>query len=392
MRVAIFTDYDFDTPNDVTATLRALLRHAPNGIRPSICTASEFGDGGSDYFAPRAFPGRGPMVAGVSLHVPRWWEYVHHVRRESIDAIHLATPGPLGVTARYVAWRTGLPLLASVHGEAAVSAHAMSASGSASASRHYRRWLYGGCDRVLVASVSARDRLVREGIRAAEIAVWHAGVDTEFYTPVKRSEAVRERWRVGERRPAICYVGGIAPESGLELLRPLQSALHRRRIEHRLVLIGDGPYRRDLQDELPDAIFTGLLRPADAAVAIASADLMVFPGETTTPPAVHEAQASGVPVIVTRDGTAREYINDGQTGIAGDRLDIEGLADRVAGLLREPSRHQDMCLGARAHALTFRWQDTLEPVYRGYVELARLRMQVAAGDATATSTTPDATV
>ena len=389
MRVAIFTDYDFDTPNDVTATLRALLRHAPNGIRPFICTASEFSDAGSDYFAPRAFPARGPMVGDLSLQVPRLWAYVHHVRRESIDAIHLATPGPLGVTARYVAWHTGLPLLGSIPGDV-VSAQATSRSFTATASRRYRRWLYGGCERVLVRSAGARDRLVSNGIRPANVAIWPAGVDPEFYTPVKRSPAVRERWRVSERRPAIMYVGGIARESGLDLLRPIQSALHRRRIEHRLVLVGDGPYRRALQEELPDAIFTGPLRPADAAVAIASADLLLFPGETTPAPAVLEAQASGVPVIVAGHGTAYEYIRDGETGIACDRLEIDRLADRAARLFREPARHHEMSVAARAHALSFRWQDTLDPVYRSYVEMSRLGRRPAGDGAPAASTTSDA--
>jgi hypothetical protein len=36
MKVAIFTDSDFDTVSGVTTSLRAALRYAPPGIRPRV--------------------------------------------------------------------------------------------------------------------------------------------------------------------------------------------------------------------------------------------------------------------------------------------------------------------------------------------------------------------
>lgn len=41
MRVAIFTDNDFDKTNGVTTTLRAVLRHLPDDVHARIYTASE---------------------------------------------------------------------------------------------------------------------------------------------------------------------------------------------------------------------------------------------------------------------------------------------------------------------------------------------------------------
>lgn len=239
-------------------------------------------------------------------------------------------------------------------------------------------------------STGAREQLVSDGMRPADIAIWHAGVDTEFYAPARRSPAARERWRVSERRPAILYVGPITRESGLDVLRLLQSALYRRRLEHRLVLIGDGPYRRELQEELPDAVFTGLLRPADAAVAMASADLILFPDTAIAAAAVLEAQASGVPVIVPRHGAAREYVREGDTGFACDMREVDAMADHAVRLLRDPARHHDMCTAARAHALSFRWHDTLHAVYRAYVEVGRLRTSAGVSHASAASETSDA--
>jgi len=51
MRVAIFTDNDFDKTKGVTTTLRAVLRHLPDDVHARIYTASELCSDGPDYLA-----------------------------------------------------------------------------------------------------------------------------------------------------------------------------------------------------------------------------------------------------------------------------------------------------------------------------------------------------
>ena len=73
--------------------------------------------------------------------------------------------------------------------------------------------------------------------------------------------------------------------------------------------------RAELEGGDVDAVFTGTLQPDQVAVAMASADLFVFPSRTDTAGnVVLEAQASGLPVLVTDSGGPRENILDGQTG------------------------------------------------------------------------------
>ena len=371
MNVAIFTDNDFNKVNGVTAALRAVLQYAPDGIRPCIYTASEFGDEGPGYFAPRSFGLAVPFYRDMRMYVPRPKQYLRRMRRDRIDLIHLTTPGPIGLAAVYIAWRMGLAMVGSFHTD--LAAYTTQFSGSRLLGTLMERhlfWTYSQCDRVLVASESSRELLLNGRTNPRGIDLWWRGVDTDLFSPAKRSPALRERWRVCERRPAIVYVGRLSREKGLGILRAVQSALYRRGVEHRLIVVGDGPFRRELQTELPDAVFTGMLRPADVAIAMASADLFLLPSDSDTAgDAVLEAQASGLPALVSSLGGPQEYIRPGETGMVCEAGSGEAFGHAAALVLRDAQQHRRMSEAARAHALTLRWETTLAPLYRAYGEV-----------------------
>jgi glycosyltransferase involved in cell wall biosynthesis len=190
---------------------------------------------------------------------------------------------------------------------------------------------------------------------------------------------------VSDRRPAIVYAGRISREKGLALLPGIRSALYRRGIDHRFVLVGDGPMRAELQARLPDAVFTGTLSSQDVAIALASSDLFLFPSETDSAGnVVLEAQACGVPALVTDRGGPKEYIKPNQTGYVCFAGDAEGFACHGASLLHEVRRRRQMGNAARAHALTLRWDAALQPLYQVYTEVAA-RGRAAGAGSTATT-------
>jgi glycosyltransferase involved in cell wall biosynthesis len=122
-----------------------------------------------------------------------------------------------------------------------------------------------------------------------------------------------------------------------------------------------------LRDRCPDAIFTGTLTPEAVAVAMASSDVFVFPSRTDTAGnVVLEAQACGLPVLVSEAGGPRENILPGQTGFICS--DFEDFANRAAELLQSGFRRKAMGVAARAYALTRGWPAALDPLYRAYAE------------------------
>src|SRR6185436_3616234 len=140
-------------------------------------------------------------------------------------------------------------------------------------------------------------------------------------------------------RPAILYAGRLSHEKGLALIEPLGSLLHRHGIAHRFIMVGEGPMMAELQERCPDTVFTGRLAHEDVAAAMASADIFLFPSETDTAGnVVLEAQACGLPVLVTNTGGPKENLKAGTSGFICRPNDVIDFFTRVSELIRDPDR------------------------------------------------------
>jgi glycosyltransferase involved in cell wall biosynthesis len=375
MNVAIFTDNDFAKVNGVTTTLRAVLEHAPPDVRSRIYTCEGQHVEQPEYLALKALGMGIPFYREMKMYLPPLCRLLSRAAADRIDLIHLTTPGPIGLAALYVSSRLQLPMIGSFHTD--LAAYARLLSGSARLGRlmrGYLRWPYGRCERIFAPSEATRRTLTDGGIDPSKIRIWRRGVSTDQFTPAKRSETLRRRWGLVPERLALLYVGRLSREKGLDLLPPLGEHLRRSGIDHRFVLVGDGPMRRDLETCCPSAVFTGTLSAGEVATAMASADLFVFPSHTDTAGnVVLEAQASGLPVLVTDEGGPREHMRDGETGHVC--ADLRAFARRVSELTWNAERRLRLGAGARAYALTQRWDAALTPLYDTYRRVG-MRTQV----------------
>ena len=127
---------------------------------------------------------------------------------------------------------------------------------------------YGHCERILAPSDATRTMLTDSGISPSRIDIWRRGVSTMLFDPRKRSAAMRERWGVSDRRPALVYVGRLSKEKGLHALVPITRTLDYGGIDYRLVVVGDGPLGSELRT-VSGAVFTGTLAHEEVAVALA---------------------------------------------------------------------------------------------------------------------------
>jgi len=367
MNVAIFTDNDFVKVNGVTTTLRAVVQYAPDDVRVRVYTAAEEGSDRSDYFALRSLGLPIPWYGEMRMYVPRLRAYLAQAVRDRIDVVHVTTPGPVGLAALYVASRLRLPLVGSFHTDLAAYTTLLSGSPRLGAlMREYMRWLYNRCARVLAPSEATRAMLIAAKCRPETLAVWPRGVDTELFSPAKRSRRLRDRWHVSDRRPAILYVGRVSAEKGLRMLPALQRSLHSAGLQHRFIIAGQGPMRGELERDLWDGVFTGALSRLEVAEAFASSDLFVFPSRTDTAGnVVLEAQASGLPVIVSSDGGPRENMEDGRTGYVCHEA-VEDWTEKAMAVLRDEPLRGGMRERARDYALSRRWDRALKPLYDAY--------------------------
>lgn len=382
MKVAILTDNDFGKVNGVTTTLRAIIRHAPDDVEPHVYTFADDAHESDGYTALASLGVPIPFYAEMRMYAPRFAALKQRLVADNICAIHLTTPGPAGMAARHISRSLGLPLIGSYHTELGQYTARLSGSARLGAlMQEYMRWIYGGCQRILVPSDVTRQQLVAAGWNADRLGVWARGVDGDRFSPARRSETLRKSWQVSDRRPAILYAGRLSPEKGLGLLHGLRQLLDDHHMPHRFIMAGDGPMRRDLHTALPEAVFTGALTHDAMGEVMASCDLFVFPSETDTAGnVVLEAQAAGLPVLVTDRGGPRENMRDRLTGYVCHAGSERDFCWRVAELLVDPERRARMRESARAYAITRGWAGSLQPLFDCY--RATLHTATAGSDAT----------
>ena len=367
MNVAIFTDNDFGKVNGVTTTLTAALDCVPAGMQLRVYTAAALPVETTDYLAVKSMAVPIPFYGEMDMFVPHFGVYLERAREDRIDVVHLTTPGPIGLAAIHTAWRLQLPMVGSFHTDLAAYTSVLSGSRHLGAlMREYMRWVYGKCGRVLVPSEATRRLLTEARTRPDRIHIWSRGVDVSLFSPELRSRELRSHWHVSDNRPALLFVGRLSREKGLDLLPLLDRRLHECHLEHRFVIVGHGPMLGELQRQMPDAVFIGPLSRHAVAEVFASADAFVFPSRTDTAGnVVLEAQASGLPVVVSDAGGPRENMVDGSTGVVCSEKTPDAWAEAISRVIN-PASHEAYAKAARAYALGREWPHALEPLYRAY--------------------------
>jgi glycosyltransferase involved in cell wall biosynthesis len=135
------------------------------------------------------------------------------------------------------------------------------------------------------------------------------------------------------------------------------------------VVVGDGPYLKEMKAMLPGGRFTGFLKGEALRRAYASADIFVFPSTTDTfGNVVLEAMGSGLPVIVTDQMGPRELVDHGRTGFI--TRDADDFGDKLDILIRDKEKRQRMGRAARAYALTRSWAAVFEKLFLDYARIA----------------------
>jgi len=156
-------------------------------------------------------------------------------------------------------------------------------------------------------------------------------------------------------------VGRVSKEKNLDVLVAATKKLAETQTLARPLIVGDGPYMSEMKRLLPDAIFTGYLGGEDLAKAYAAADLFVFPSTTDTfGNVVLEAQACGIPAIVSDVGGPRDLVQHGKDGFVTKALDVGELAEAIRRLVEDPALRQRMGAAARGRVESRDWTEAFE--------------------------------
>ncbi len=317
MRILIVTDAWHPQVNGVVRTLTTLKEHlAADGYEPVMISPEQFNSVPCPTYPEirlALFPGR-KMARIIESLRP--------------CVVHIATEGPLGLTARRYCVGRGIPFTTAFHTK---FPEYLAARTPIPAAWTYKtmRWFHGPSSAVMVATQTVENELASHGFN--NIKRWSRGVDTGLFRP-------REKDFLDLPRPIALYVGRVAVEKNIEAFLTLPEPKSK-------VVVGDGPQMEQLARKYPDVRFVGLKQGEDLARYYAAADVFVFPSLTDTFGLVLlEALACGVPVAAYPVAGPLDVIGDAPVGCLHEDLEV---AVREA-LKASPE-------ACRAHAEKYSW-------------------------------------
>ena len=302
-----------------------------------------------------------PGYAGLQWGQSSLHKLLRRWQRNRPDVLYIATEGPLGLSALRAARRLGIPVVSGFHTNFQQYSDHYGFGLLTRLLTGYLRWFHNRSRLTLVPSPSQRLELQRRGFERLELLA--RGVDGQLFHPARRSAALRAEWGLGEDEIAVLHVGRLAAEKNLQLLtrafRQLQGDLPQQRL--RLVLVGDGPLRAQLQAELPEALFCGVQRGEALAAHYASGDLFLFPSLSETfGNVVLEALASGLAVVAFDQAAAAQHIRHGHNGALAMPGDEVAFIESARWLLEDPESLRRVRLNARQHAGKQGWPAIVE--------------------------------
>ncbi|MBW4520951.1 MAG: glycosyltransferase family 1 protein [Scytolyngbya sp. HA4215-MV1] len=371
MRIALFTETFLPKVDGIVTRLRHTVDHLQRLGNQVLVVCPEGGlteHKGAKIYGVSGFPL--PLYPELKLALPRP-AIGEAIKQFQPDLVHVVNPAVLGLAGIYYSKMFNLPLVASYHTHLPEYL------------QHYGLGMLEGllwellkaghnqAELNLCTSTAMVQTLTTHGIE--RVSLWQRGVDTETFQPHLVSREMRSRLSQGHPdNPLLLYVGRLSAEKEIDRIKPVLQAIP----NAHLALVGDGPYRQELQQHFEETPthFVGYLQGAELASAFASADAFVFPSRTETLGLVLlEAMAAGCPVVAARSGGIPDIVEDGVNGYLFDPKDERGAIVATQRLLAQPEERETLRHNARREAERWGWAAATRQLQNYYQNILATR-------------------
>ena len=244
-----------------------------------------------------------PIYNEVKLALPR--KMGEKIEEIGADYYHIATEGPVGLWARKYLTKHHIRYNTAYHTKFPEGLYTLLGIPE-SITWRYIKWFHKHTGRVLTTTESMVRQLESKGLRG-NIIPWTRGVDRSVFRPELRTK------RAGE--VVLVCVSRVSKEKNLDDFCSLDY------FGARKIMVGDGPYRAELEEKYPNVEFVGFKRGDELATYYANADVFVFPSRWETFGIVMiEAMACGTPVAAYPVQGPQDVVDHGRTGYLRDNL------------------------------------------------------------------------
>jgi glycosyltransferase involved in cell wall biosynthesis len=291
-KILVITDNTPDQINGVVTTFKNLETHAVLDGYTIV------------YLTPLKFLHVGcPGYPEVKFAWP--WGIGKKIKEISPDYIHIATEGPLGLCARLYLDLRGYRYNTSYHTKFPEFLKRIY-NIPEFVTWGYLRWFHKHSGIVLTNTTTMVNELREHGFEGG-IIPWTRGVNREELQPT-------QAWPHPNPRPLVLYVGRVSREKDIDVVCRLIDT-------YDVVVVGDGPDRKRLEQEYPGCQFVGYKTGSELADWYARADVLAFPSKVDTFGIVMiEAMSLGTPVAAYPVPGPQDIIRQGVSGYMSERL------------------------------------------------------------------------
>jgi glycosyltransferase involved in cell wall biosynthesis len=204
--------------------------------------------------------------------------------------------------------------------------------------------------RIVTVSGDLSRLIALHGVSGDKVDVVYNGVDRQLFRPIARP-AARAALGIPHEDTVLLCVANLVPIKGHhDLLRAFQLLRDRLAVDARLVLVGDGPLRRALEDDVhalrlgAHVTFAGARPQREVPSWIGASDAVCLAsGNEGLPNVLVEALSCGRPVVATRVGGVPELVRSDAYGRLVRPGDAMAMARAMQEVLRRPWDPQLLC-------------------------------------------------
>lgn len=233
-------------------------------------------------------------------------------------------------------------------------------------------------DRVISVSAALDEEIATEyAVPKWKRRIVHNGIDCKRFDHPTNTARCRSSYGVGAHDPMLLFVGRLCTQKGPDILLDAVPGILQRHADTKVVFVGEGDMRRQLEHrahemKLDHALrFTGAMQPNGGIADIfKSADAVCVPSRNEPfGIVVLEAWAAGKPVIATRNGGPRDFVSHGRDGflVTDNSKDISSSVGEMFGDFKRARR-----MGRRGRAKvtrSFGWDSIAEKTEAIYHEI-----------------------
>ena len=193
------------------------------------------------------------------------------------------------------------------------------------------------------------------------------------------AKAARARWNVTEGQKMITAVGRLTSQKGFDDLIRAYPAIRRAVPESRLVIIGDGHMRAELEtiaeqeNVRENTIFAGFISDGELVSALRSSDVVVVPSRFEPFGIIAlEGMAARVPLVVSRVGGLAEIVEDSVDGIEVEPNNPSAIAAATIKILSDRELASRLVARGEEKAKSYSWGNVAKKTLGVYQDAAKV--------------------